>query len=157
MAHFSWLNIEQIFLLQASFAVWDIVYLQLWKISSPHKIILTGMHWSTWLICDYRCALDFFFFFSFKIYKTMPAPEHLEMGTHISCAPEDTAKTPAQHGLVQENPRGYMHHQVLLLLSNIIILMINIHPHGTSDSTLNVTLIEKLCSFSKLEDDNSVS
>ena len=87
----------------------------------------------------------------------MLTPEHLEMHTLISCALGDTTTTPVQHALVQENLRGYMHHQVLLLLSSIITLMINIHPRGTSDSALNVTPIEKLGSFSKLQDDNSVS
>lgn len=62
VAHFSWLNIEQIFLLQALFGVWDIVCLWMWKISSPHKIILTVLHWSTCRIRDYWCALDDFFF-----------------------------------------------------------------------------------------------
>jgi len=87
----------------------------------------------------------------------MLRPEHLEMDTLSSCASEDTTTTPAQHPLVQENPRGYIHHHVLLLLSNVIILMTNIYPHDTSDSTLNMTLIKQHCSFLKSQDDNSVS
>lgn len=68
--------------------------------------------------------------------QNMLTPEPLKVGTLIFCTPADTTTATVQPALVQENSHGYLHHQVLLLLSRIIILMAAIYSCGTGDSTL---------------------